>query len=309
VHLIEAGGRRVPLDETEYARDGVFAYMSARLVDWAEERSRGFFKAADGAEVPLEVLRSEHGPERLADTLARLAARHVPAVCVPDAELPEDVALVAQGLAYALGDGVAALVRCSPALVGPLAGTAALELAAPPQAHRALIVCGSWVPTTARQVDELLARRPGTLVEVDVEALVGRTPDAEIRRVAARASALLETSPLAVVATPRARSQAAMTLAAGRRLAANLARIVPLVEPAPDVLVAKGGITSAVTLREGLGAAEADVVGPVLPGVSLWRAESAMGLQIPYLVVPGNVGADDLLAELVDLVVGEAGGT
>jgi uncharacterized protein YgbK (DUF1537 family) len=62
-------------------------------------------------------------------------------------------------------------------------------------------------------------------------------------------------------------------------------------------VIAKGGITAAVTLRAGFGADEAEVIGPVVPGVSCWRAEG-----LDYVVVPGNVGHDDVLGELVDLV-------
>jgi hypothetical protein len=48
VHLIERGGRAEPLHETEYAGDGVFAYSTARLLEWAEERSDGLFRASAG---------------------------------------------------------------------------------------------------------------------------------------------------------------------------------------------------------------------------------------------------------------------
>ena len=71
----------------------------------------------------------------------------------------------------------------------------------------------------------------------------------------------------------------------------------------PDVVVAKGGITSAVTLREGVGADEAEVVGPVVPGVSRWSAAWRDGSPVDYLVVPGNVGEEDLLEGLVEGIV------
>jgi hypothetical protein len=48
------------------------------------------------------------------------------------------------------------------------------------------------------------------------------------------------------------------------------------------------------------------VAGPVVAGVALWRAESR-GREVDYLVVPGNVGDDDLLADLVSLLVGSQG--
>ena len=57
VHLFVRDGVPTPLHETEYANDGVFAYASARLLDWAEERSDGLFRAGDGAELSLAALR------------------------------------------------------------------------------------------------------------------------------------------------------------------------------------------------------------------------------------------------------------
>ena len=43
VHFIERDGIRVPLHETEYARDGGFAYSDASLLGPREERSGGLF--------------------------------------------------------------------------------------------------------------------------------------------------------------------------------------------------------------------------------------------------------------------------
>jgi uncharacterized protein YgbK (DUF1537 family) len=109
-----------------------------------------------------------------------------------------------------------------------------------------------------------------------------------------------------VLATPRERPPGTATLDAGERIAAGLAQVVAGVRPRPSLLVVKGGITAAVTLRVGVGAAEADVSGPVEPGVSLWLARWPDGSELDYLVVPGNVGDDDLLARLVAAVAGSA---
>jgi hypothetical protein len=57
-----------------------------------------------------------------------------------------------------------------------------------------------------------------------------------------------------------------------------------------------------VTARVGLQARRADVIGPVAEGVGLWQVHRPGGGRLPYLVVPGNVGEDDLLARLVALV-------
>jgi uncharacterized protein YgbK (DUF1537 family) len=300
VHLIERDGERMPLDRTEYAADGVFAYISSRLVEWAEERSGGFFRARDGVELGLDELRAARGPERLADALVALAGAPRAAVCVPDAESLEDLEIIAAGLALALENGVRAAVRCAPAFVGVLSGTTADRTVAPPAADRVLVVCGSHVSSTTAQLERLEEDRPGTLVTADLAALASDT-GVEIERVAAAARQLLADGVLAVVATPRERVDLSMD--EREHVDRNLARVVSLVAPLADVVVAKGGITSAFTLREGLGADEAEVVGPLLPGVSLWRAKGADGRSVEYVVVPGNVGTRDLLADLVTLLL------
>jgi uncharacterized protein YgbK (DUF1537 family) len=109
---------------------------------------------------------------------------------------------------------------------------------------------------------------------------------------------------LAVVATPRDRPAGTRTLEAGERIAWNLARVAAALDGAPDVILAKGGITSAVTLRVGLGATSALVVGPVADGVALWRVDRPGGGTLAYVVFPGNVGSDRSLADLIARIVG-----
>ena len=298
VHLLRRNGHYEPLHETEYARDGVFAYRSAHLLNWAEERSHAFFAAAAGRVVGLGDLRAA-GPVAIASALADLAAARRPAVLVVDSETDEDLALVAAGYASALTLGVDALVRCAPAFAGVLAGTTAHSFAPVPTTRDGvLVVCGSHVPTSTRQLAALAARRPASLVEVDASLLASAAPEAEEMRAAKAASSALERTGVAILAISRRDRSEAVDLEAGLRIAERLALTARAVEPSAGVVIAKGGITSAVTLRSGFDAVEADVVGPVMPGVSYWRAHTPGGL-LDYVVVPGNVGDDLLLAELV----------
>lgn len=306
VHLFDRDGRRTPLHETEYARDGVFAYESARLLEWAEDRSGGLFRARAGRELHLDVLRSR-GAVAVTEALLALAASGDPAVLAPDAETVDDLEVVAEGYRVAAAQGVSVIVRCAPTFAGVLAGTTAPRLVPPPAARDCvLVVCGSYVTQSTRQLSRLLDARPGTLVEADVVALAGDDPSRAIAELAAQVSRRLEGDGIAVLATPRERPVGTGSLDAGERIAAGLARVVAAVRPSPSLLVAKGGITSAVTLRDGVSAAEADVVGPVEPGVSLWRAHWPGGDALDYLVVPGNIGDDDLLARLVAAVTPSA---
>jgi uncharacterized protein YgbK (DUF1537 family) len=63
-------------------------------------------------------------------------------------------------------------------------------------------------------------------------------------------------------------------------------------------VIAKGGITSAVTARIGLGARSALCRGPLVDGVALWDVGP-----VPYVVFPGNVGSDDTLLEVVEMIL------
>lgn len=154
--------------------------------------------------------------------------------------------------------------------------------------------------TSSRQLARLLEAFPGSVVEVDVEALASARPEAAIEAAAAAAGERLARGALAVLATPRTRPTGGDSLARGARIAVGLARAVGAVRPRPTAVVAKGGITAAVTIREGLGASRADVVGPLVDGVSLWHVPMARGGSLPYVVFPGNVGEDDGLATLVE---------
>jgi uncharacterized protein YgbK (DUF1537 family) len=299
VHRIERNGRLVPLHETEYATDGVFSYRSARLLEWAEERSAGLFRAADGRELHLDDLRGG-GAAAVARALLELGAAGRPAVLAPDIVTEADLQLVADGYRRAAEAGTSALVRCAPAFVGVLAGTTASGLVpAPAAADGMLVVCGSYVPATTAQLRVLADERPGSLVEVDPAALASAQQESEIERAARAASERIRGGRLAVVSTSRERPPGTESLEAGERVAAGLAAVVGAIAPRPSVVVAKGGITACVTLRDGLGVAGAEVVGPMLPGVSYWR-----GGELDYVVVPGNVGDERLLADVVALVLG-----
>ena len=302
VHLFERGGVRTPLHETEYARDGIFSYDSARLLEWAEQRSGGLFEATAGRELHLGRLRADG--DAVSTALSELASRRVPAVLAPDAETLSDLEAIARGFRIAVAAGVDVVVRCSPTFAGVLGRTTAPAPAPLPLfGDGVLVVCGSYVDQTTRQLGRLLAAHPGSLVEADVRLLAGASPRREIERLAGEVSSALVGGRLAVLATPRTRPKETTSLEAGERIARNLAQVVAALAPRPSVLVAKGGITSAVTLRDGVGADEADVLGPVLPGVSRWAARWPDGRPLDYLVAPGNVGDDDLLVQLVDGIV------
>jgi Sugar-binding N-terminal domain/Nucleotide-binding C-terminal domain len=301
VHLLERDGERVPLDRTEYACDGDLSYGTADLARWAEERSGGQLAATDAIALPLARLRGPHGAESVAAALAAATALGRPAAVIPDAETDDDLLVIADGLCAAEAAGVAVIVRCSPAFVVALTGSSARTPAAAPSGDRGvLVVCGSFVAGSTAQLEQLARRYPAAGVTAHVGALAGSAALEEIERITVDARASIERAGLAVVATERERDPALVEASSQRRIASALAEVARRVEA--GVVIAKGGITSAVTAREGLGARAARVIGPIVTGVALWRLPAG----VDYVVVPGNVGGPDLLADVVAAIAPRA---
>ncbi len=305
-HWLVRGGRRIPLDQTEFATDGAFAYDNSRLLDWAQERSGGFFDPASGIEIGLAEIRSEGGAERITEALLEAARDPRPAVVVPDAETQADLQTIAEGLRRAWRQEPNIVVRCAPTFASVLSGAgASAEVPLPVVERGLLVVVGSHVPMSSAQLVALDIRHPDALVELDAATLTGPGAAEAVAEAVARARALLERKRLAVVATTRAFAAEALGQEAGMRVARGLAAVVDELRDASDVLLSKGGITSAVNVRDGLHAERAQIVGPVAPGVSLWSAFEAGGRTRPVIVFPGNVGEPETLAELVDRMLGE----
>jgi uncharacterized protein YgbK (DUF1537 family) len=303
VHYLERDGRRQAVSETEYARDPLFGYRSARLLDWAEERSSGFFRAAAGRSIPLAELRGR-GPAVVEERLRALAGSDRPAVLAPDVADARDLALIAQGLDRALADDIDVVVRCGPALVPALAGHAATgHVEAPPVGRGLLVVCGSWVPTATRQLERLESRYPGRTVELDLEAVRDGVSGGVTGAVAELRTRLSNGGP-AILRTPRRHAAWAARPTAARAIRLALVEVVAAIARDADVILTKGGITSADVAVEALGAGEAWLVGPVEDGVMRWQLDAEAGLAGEQIVVPGNVGADDLLVRLTERIMG-----
>jgi uncharacterized protein YgbK (DUF1537 family) len=301
-HWLVRGGKRVPLEETEFATDGEFAYESSRLLDWAQERSGGYFPAARGIEIDLDRVRSDDGAETVAAALLEAALGQDPAVVVPDAETEADLETIAEGLRRAWLEAPAIVVRCAPTFASVLSGAGATARAPLPVVERGLlVVVGSHVPISSAQLAALETRHPQTTVELDPAVLAGPSAGEEIAQAAERARALLDRGRLAIVATARSVSPETLGPTAGMRVARAVAAVVDRLRDAADVLLSKGGTTSAINVRDGLHAERARIVGPVAAGISLWLVnEDAGEAQRPVIVFPGNVGDAETLADLVD---------
>ena len=326
VHWARVGGELIPVGRTEFARDAAFGYQSSDLRDFVAEKSQGAIRRADVRSISLTDIRSG-GPDRVAGLLAGVRDG---AWVVVNATEYSDLDTVAHGVLAAERAGRSFVFRTGPSFVrallgmgpkaplrggqiwapGPAAGGASPG-ASPggrPAGH-GLVVVGSHVGQTSRQVAALRARGGMTAVELDVPALV-RGDDVAgpvARQVAAaleRSDVLLFTSRTVVPGQDRAGG-----LAIARTVSAALSRIVrEALAASPAWIVAKGGITSHDVAVHGLGIRRAEVAGQLFPGViSVFRPLDAAPAAIgrPYVVFAGNVGDEETLGQVVAILNGE----
>jgi uncharacterized protein YgbK (DUF1537 family) len=314
IHWARAGGRLVPVGETEFARDAAFGYRASNLRDFVAEKSGGTIRRDDVASIGLADIRLG-GPERVRELLA--GARDGRWVVVNATEY-SDLEAVAAGVLIAERAGSSFLFRTGPSFVralagldprAPLRGADIWPAGGPPPGGHGLVVVGSHVGQTSRQLAALRARGGIASVELDVPAVVaGREVAAGTARQVIAAlhdgDVLLYTSRAVATGTDGAGS-----LAIARTVSAALSRIAGQALAArPAWIVAKGGITSHDIAQQGLGIRRAEVAGQLFPGViSLLRpldaAPGAIG--VPYVVFAGNVGDDETLADVVSILNGE----
>ncbi len=302
----------LPVGETEFAKDASFGYASSDLRAWVEEKSQGRYGADDVTAITLDVLRS--GADAVAEALLRCAdGRPV----VVDAVEETDLRVLALALLRAEAAGKRFVYRVGPPFVRALIGQDVLEPLTAAEvagirsggmaqdATSGLIVVGSHVSQTTRQLEALRDRRHPAEVEIDVDSVLRGDRDAHLADVVARTVELLEAGNV-VVRTSRTLvtgDDAGASLDIARTVSDAVVEVVQRILAARPLrfVIAKGGITSSDVASRGLEITRAIVRGPMLPGiVSLWEPSEGPARGIPYIVFAGNVGTEQNLADVVD---------
>ncbi|MFC7787738.1 four-carbon acid sugar kinase family protein [Microbacterium sp. MAHUQ-60] len=292
VHHLRQDGRLVPVSQTEYAHDPVFGFSSSRLTAFIES-----YSGARALHVPLDEVRTG----RLAGVL-----REAPAGCfvVPDAENDEDIGIIAEAVER-VWDSRAVTVRTAAPLAAALAKVVSrqpLDAEVLSSARSVLVVCGSHTDGARAQVAALSTRLGPPTVVRTTAAL--RDPYAEGARAAAEELSLSRPGAARFVATERDRCDSHDGLQHGAAVMQALTVAARLLAAEAEVVVTKGGITSAEVVRQSLGARAALVCGQVRPGVSVWRVRTDAGQECDCVIVPGNMGDPEILVEAVDWVIG-----
>src|SRR5215469_2022511 len=300
----------VPVGETEFARDAAFGYTASDLRDFVTEKASGALRRDDVVSLSLADIRSG-GPDRVRELLAGL--RDGTWVIVNASEY-SDLETVAYGVLLAERAGKRFLFRTGPSFVRALAGA---EPAAPLRGERlwpagrrsghGLIVVGSHVGQTSRQLAMLRARADVTSIELSVPDVLSGAPDIVARAAGQVTDALRRSDVLLYTSRAVAAGRSAQeSLQIARTVSAAVASTIRQALAArPAWVLSKGGITAHDVALRGLGIRRAEVAGQLFPGlISVFRPVDAAPevLGMPYVVFAGNVGDDAMLAQVVAIL-------
>ncbi len=293
VHYVRIEGKNKRADQTEFAHDPVFSFKTSTMVDFVTEKSEriGFhFSLADVRD----------GAESLSQKFAAVSPGNV---IVPDAENDADIEIISDAVKILRASAAPLVVRSAAPLAASLAGVRSKALLKAPLktgTFATLLVAGSHTEGATKQLAQISARW-GDPELVSTDAAM-RSPKSAAEMVIEGARVKIAERNFAIVASERVRLAEHNTLEHGGKVMEAIIFSVQGLCAYVDVVVAKGGITSAEVARAGIGANEGWVLGQILPGISIWRVQDRNGRELLYVVVPGNVGDPDTLMKVLEIV-------
>ncbi|KAL3375227.1 hypothetical protein AABB24_006623 [Solanum stoloniferum] len=309
-HYVADSDRLVPAGETEFAKDAAFGYKSSNLREWVEEKTKGQRPASSVSSISIQLLRNG-GPDAVCEHLCNLQKG---STCIVNAASERDMTVFAAGMIKAELKGKHFLCRTAASFVSTRVGIIQKSPILPNdigisrERNGGLIVVGSYVPKTTKQVEELKLQYGHVLktIEISVNKVAmesSETREEEINRAAEMADVYLRNHKDTFIMTSReliTGKTPSESLEINFKVSSALVEIVRRITTRPRYILAKGGITSSDLATKALEAKRAKVVGQALAGIPVWQlGPESRHPKVPYIVFPGNVGDSNALAEVV----------
>ena len=268
VHYMRDGERLIPVSETEFARDNVFAYHTSVLRDYIQEK---------GANPDDYIIVNAQGYDELC-AFATTVLSGSPAESI--------------------------VIRSSSSLPKAISGISdqpLLDRSILKQAGVGCFIVGSHVKKTTQQLEHLLQQEGTCAIEVDVQRILDDAP-LLMSETLDTIRQVVDMGLTPVVYTSRQEirlDDANQRQHLGQQVSDFLVDIVFRLPFTPAYLVGKGGITSHDILTKGLGIKSARVLGQIINSVPCVMAE-----KFPYIIFPGNVGNEQSLSEVFNKLKG-----
>ena len=273
VHYMKDGDRLVPVSETEFAHDNVFAYHTSVLKDYIRE------KGANPEDYEIVDAKSYDELQTYVDRLMEETADFDGAIVIrSSSSLPKALSGIDDQ---------------------PLLDRSMLS----PRNHDdspltpGCFVVGSHVKKTTQQLDCLLQAEGTCGLEIDVQRILDDERNL-MEETIKTIQEIVEMQLTPVIYTSRQEirlDDANQRQHLGQKVSDFLVAIVRLLPFTPSYLVGKGGITSNDILTKGLAMKTARVMGQVVNSVPC-----VMAREFPYIIFPGNVGSEQSLREVYE---------
>ncbi len=298
IHYMRDGKQLIPVSQTEFARDNVFAYHTSILTEYIKEKGAN---PDDYEIVNAESYDELYRYARHLTSALRLhpsSLKHQPSAIVirSSSSLPKALSGISD---IPLLDR--SILTPQPSALTPQPSALSPQPSPLTPLNPGCFIVGSHVKKTTQQLEQLLQAEGTCAIEVDVQrilddaALLMSETLETIRQVA-------EMGLTPVVYTSRQEirlDDADQRQRLGQQVSDFLVDIVYRLPFTPSYLVGKGGITSHDILTKGLGITSARVLGQIIPSVPC-----VMAPHFPYIIFPGNVGNEESLREVYQKLKG-----
>lgn len=297
------GDNLIPVAETPFAKDTAFGYESSNLCDWMEEKYKGRVNAKDVVSISIDEIRTG-GPERVQGSLEKLENG---VICVINAAEMRDLDVVALAVLRAEREGKKFLFRTAASFVRSRIGQQQKPLltrgeVSDSEEGGALIIVGSHVAGSTRQLDRLLELPDMNGIELSVQDVINGDPNL-VRRIISQVEKHLLNSQDVTVYTSRelvTGNSPEDYLRIGAAVTDSMSNVVRGLSVKPRYIISKGGMTSSNVTKNGLNMRRALVPGQISPGVLVLE----MGPEAKYpgtrfVLFPGNVGESEAIADVV----------
>ncbi len=312
VHYVREGNMLTPAAQTEFARDKSFGYSNSHIGEYVAEKTGGRYRKEDCVYVSLADLRNL----QLERITAQLQAVTDFNKIVLNAIDYVDVKIFAIALCRAIASGKEFMFRSGAAVTKVMGGVTDQPLLTKSQLIRSenvnggIVLIGSHVNKTTRQFEALRnSSLPLEFIEFDQHlVMVEGGLEGEVERVVALAEKTIRAGRSAIVYTRRERfdldtDDKEKQLQISTRISDAVTSVIGRLTMRPNFIIAKGGITSSDVGTKALKVRKAVVMGQIKPGIPVWMTgEESLFPGMPYIIFPGNVGEDDTLKEIVELL-------
>ena len=307
-HYVIVDNKKVPVSETEFARDSVFSFNHSYLPDYVAEKTQGKITSEEVITIRLDDIRSNNLTNQL------LTLKNNSCVVV-DGATQEDFERFATAVLMATKEGKHFLFRSAASLITSLAKLGTQPI--PPHAMAryktnqkpGVFLVGSHVRKTTEQLEQLLQQSSTVGIEVEVIRLRDQPQvrDIMLRNILHQVLAVWQQGKTPVIFTSREEvifTDLKKRIAFGRVISDFLMDLVRGLPSDIGFLISKGGITSNNLLSSGLNLNTVRLLGQILPGCCVVRTDKdhTQFPSLPVVLFPGNVGNNQGLVEALMII-------